>query len=62
MSPDHALSSLTFSRPITHLGYGETYRDLDGVIQKVRFLVCFRAGDKTHQFQGLGVDTRVAFG
>ncbi|KAK4293618.1 hypothetical protein Pmani_033696 [Petrolisthes manimaculis] len=62
LSPVHALSSLTFSRPITHLGYGETYRDLDGVIQKVRFLVCFRAGDRTHQFQGLGVDTRVAFG
>ncbi|KAK3859921.1 hypothetical protein Pcinc_033995 [Petrolisthes cinctipes] len=62
LSPVHALSSLTFSRPITHLGYGETYRDLDGVIQKVRFLVCFRAGDRTHQFQGLGVDTRVSFG
>ncbi|XP_042234301.1 uncharacterized protein LOC121874263 [Homarus americanus] len=49
------LSSVSVGQAVSHLGYGETFADHDGTIQKKRFLVMFGAGRTIQQFHQITV-------
>nr|XP_045624878.1 uncharacterized protein LOC123774561 [Procambarus clarkii] len=57
MQSETGLGTINFARPVTHLGYGETFKDFYGIIRKDRFLITFRAGDSSQQFHGINIDS-----
>ncbi|XP_071537556.1 uncharacterized protein [Panulirus ornatus] len=57
MQAENGLGTINFARPVTHLGYGETYKDFHGIIKKDRFLITFRADESTQQFHGINIDS-----
>ncbi|XP_071540767.1 uncharacterized protein [Panulirus ornatus] len=51
------VNTLTTVQGVTHLGYGETFADHDGTIQRTRFLIVFGTGRATQQFHQITVGT-----
>ncbi|MPC35935.1 hypothetical protein E2C01_029374 [Portunus trituberculatus] len=45
----NSLDTQIFDKPVTHLGYGEIYKDNDGNITKARYLFSFSAGEMNHR-------------
>ncbi|XP_063858526.1 uncharacterized protein LOC135099850 isoform X1 [Scylla paramamosain] len=45
----NSLDTQIFDKPVTHLGYGEIYKDNDGNITKARYLFSFTAGEVNHR-------------
>lgn len=63
MHSESGLGTIIFATPVTHLGYGETFKDFHGIIKKDRFLITFRAGENSQQFHGINIDaTGIASG
>ncbi|KAK7081598.1 hypothetical protein SK128_014836, partial [Halocaridina rubra] len=56
---ENGMTTISFSKPVTHLGFADTYTDIHGSLQRRRFLVTFTADEKDHQFHGLDVGSRL---
>lgn len=56
LKSENGLNTQNFDKPVTHLGYGEMYKDNDGNITKERFLFSFVAGEASHRCYTIDID------